>query len=90
MSLRRRYLGICPAGHQDSLIGIRTIAVLDRNNGPKEPFEWEDVDRIITSLPLWPVAETRVTPLVAFTDRRKHVQALLESLTTGSPRQVNA
>lgn len=40
----------------------------------------QDVDRIITSLPLWPVAETRVTPLIAFTDRRRHVQTLLETL----------
>jgi hypothetical protein len=42
----------------------------------------QDVDRIITSLPLWSVAETRVTPLIAFTDRRSHVQTLLEGLAT--------
>jgi muconolactone delta-isomerase len=42
----------------------------------------QDVDRIITSLPLWPLAETRVTPLIPFADRRNHVQKLLESLTT--------
>ena len=41
----------------------------------------QEVDQIITSLPLWLVAETRVTPLIAFTDRRKHAQMLLESLT---------
>jgi hypothetical protein len=40
----------------------------------------QDVDRIITSLPLWPDADMRVTPLMAFTDRRKHVQTLLENL----------
>jgi muconolactone delta-isomerase len=40
----------------------------------------QEVDRIITGLPLWPLAETRVTPLIAFTDRRKHAQALLENL----------
>ena len=42
----------------------------------------EDVDRIITSLPIWPLAETRVTPLIAFNDRRMHVQKLLESLAS--------
>src|SRR5437016_4661924 len=41
-----------------------------------------DVDRISTSLPLWPVAETRVTPLIAFTGRRRQVQTLLESWKT--------
>jgi muconolactone delta-isomerase len=39
-----------------------------------------DVDKIITSLPIWPLAETRVTPLIAFSERRQHVEALLESL----------
>src|SRR5262245_34101953 len=45
----------------------------------------QDVDKMITSLPVWPVAETRVTPLIAFDDRRTHVQALLDGLaaTTG-------
>jgi muconolactone delta-isomerase len=42
----------------------------------------EQVDQIISSLPLWAVAETRVTPLIAFTDRRKHVQMLLERLAS--------
>jgi muconolactone delta-isomerase len=40
----------------------------------------EHVDRIITSIPLWTVAETRVTPLIAFSERRDHVQTLLEGL----------
>jgi hypothetical protein len=40
----------------------------------------QEADRIISSLPLWPLAETRVTPLIAFADRRKTVQGLLESL----------
>lgn len=40
----------------------------------------QDLDRMISSLPLWPLAETRVIPLVDFADRRKSVQALLESL----------
>jgi len=40
-----------------------------------------EVDRIVTSLPLWRLSETRVTPLVTFTDRQEHAQAILESLT---------
>ncbi len=48
----------------------------------------QDVDRMVSSLPLWPLAETRVTPLVALTERREHVQMLLESLTAeSSPNQ---
>jgi len=45
----------------------------------------QDVDKMITGLALWTVAETRVTPLIAFDDRRTHVQALLDGLasTTG-------
>jgi muconolactone delta-isomerase len=44
----------------------------------------QEVDRLVSSLPVWPLAETRVTPLVAFADRRKGVQALLESLARNS------
>jgi muconolactone delta-isomerase len=40
-----------------------------------------EVDRIVSSLPIWPLAETRVTPLVAFSDRRESVQSLLQSLS---------
>ena len=40
----------------------------------------EEVDRIISGLPLWRVAEARVTPLITFNERRVHVQALLERL----------
>lgn len=40
----------------------------------------QNVDRIIESLPLWIVAETRVTPLMAFSDRRTNVHMLLERL----------
>jgi muconolactone delta-isomerase len=39
-----------------------------------------DVDRIISSFPLWTVAETRVTPLITFSERRDHVQSLLANL----------
>jgi muconolactone delta-isomerase len=42
----------------------------------------EHVDRMITSLPVWPVAETRVTPLTTFDERRQHVQKVLERLAT--------
>jgi len=41
----------------------------------------EQLDQLISSLPLWSVAETRVTPLIDFNDRRAHVQALLQRLT---------
>src|SRR5262245_61722477 len=44
----------------------------------------QDVDQMITSLPVWTVAETRVTPLIAFNDRRTHVKALLEALTSSA------
>jgi muconolactone delta-isomerase len=40
----------------------------------------EEVDLIVSSLPLWPVADTRVTPLITFSDRRNHVKILLEGL----------
>ena len=44
----------------------------------------EEVDRLVTSLPLWTVAETRVTPLITFAERRAHVQTLLERFQTGA------
>ena len=40
----------------------------------------EHVDRMITSLPVWPMAETRVTSLITFGERRQHAQKLLERL----------
>ena len=42
----------------------------------------EHVDRLITSLPVWPMAETRVTPLMTFDERRQHVQNLLAGFVT--------
>ncbi len=39
-----------------------------------------EADKIVSSLPLWPLAETRVTPLIAFGERRQSIQALLERL----------
>jgi len=38
----------------------------------------QEMDLIISSLPIWTVAETRVTPLIGLDDRRSHVQKLLE------------
>ncbi len=39
-----------------------------------------ELDQLVTSLPLWTVADTRVTPLIGFSDRRAHVQALLQRI----------
>jgi hypothetical protein len=39
-----------------------------------------DVDRLVSSLPLWTLAETRVIALTGFGDRRAHVQELLVAL----------
>lgn len=41
----------------------------------------QKLDQLVTSIPLWSIADTRVTPLIEFSDRRTHVQALLERLT---------
>ncbi len=41
----------------------------------------QQLDQLVSSLPLWTVAETRVTPLIEFSDRRAHIQALLERMT---------
>jgi muconolactone delta-isomerase len=38
------------------------------------------LDQLVSRIPLWAIAETRVTPLIAFSDRQAHVEALLESL----------
>jgi muconolactone delta-isomerase len=43
----------------------------------------EHLDRMLLTLPLWPVAETRVTPLMTFAQRRDHARGLLESLAHG-------
>jgi muconolactone delta-isomerase len=40
----------------------------------------EHVDRIVTSLPIWTQAETRITPLITFSERRSHVEDLLKQL----------
>jgi hypothetical protein len=38
------------------------------------------VGQLVTSLPLWPLAETRVTPLISLGKRHQHAQHLLENL----------
>jgi len=40
----------------------------------------QEVDQLVSSLPIWPLAESRITPLVGFADRRNSVCAILESL----------
>ena len=40
----------------------------------------EEVDRVISSFPLWPAADTRVIPLITFAERRNHLQTLLKDL----------
>ncbi len=40
----------------------------------------QELDQLVSSLPLWTVADTRVTPLIDFSDRRAHVQTLLERI----------
>lgn len=40
----------------------------------------QQLDQLVSSLPLWTVSDTRVTPLIDFSERRAHVQALLQLL----------
>ena len=42
----------------------------------------QQLDELLTSIPLWAVAETQVTPLIEFSDRRAHVLTLLQHVTT--------
>jgi hypothetical protein len=42
----------------------------------------EQIDPMITSLPVWRVAETRVTPLITLAERRHSVTNLLEALAS--------
>jgi len=42
----------------------------------------QEVDQLVSSLPIWPLAESKVTPLVGFGDRRNSVQKLLKTLQT--------
>lgn len=35
----------------------------------------QELDQLVSSIPLWTVADTRVTPLIEFGDRLAHIQA---------------
>ena len=48
----------------------------------------QDIDRMITSLPLWPLAETCVTPLISFGDRREHAQDILQRYMAMSSQET--
>lgn len=41
----------------------------------------EHVDRLVSSLPIWPIAETRITPLITLAERREHVLAISARLS---------
>src|SRR5262249_763025 len=41
----------------------------------------QHLDQLVYSLPLYTVADTRVTPLIEFADRRAHVEALFQQMT---------
>lgn len=47
----------------------------------------KEVDHIVTSLPLWPLAETQITALIGFDERRAHVQKMLERLASSLKQQ---
>ena len=53
-------------------IALRFIADVETNR---------QLDLLVSSLPLWAVADARVTPLIDFKDRRDHVQGLLQRMT---------
>lgn len=40
----------------------------------------EQLDCLISSIPLWAISDTKVTSLIGFGDRRAHIEALLQSL----------
>ncbi len=42
----------------------------------------QELDALITSLPVWPLMETTVTPLTSFEGRMRKVRARLEQLKT--------
>lgn len=39
-----------------------------------------ELDNLITSLPVWPRMETKITPLTTFEDRRRSIDVVLELL----------
>jgi len=48
-----------------------------------------DIDKLLFSIPLWPVAVTKVTPLVSFDERRSRVNEVLDSLRS-LPRKLQS
>lgn len=53
-------------------IALRFIAQVDSA---------QELDRLIASLPVWTVAETRVTALLDFSERRANMEMFLKRLT---------
>jgi hypothetical protein len=41
----------------------------------------QQLDQLVYSLPMYTVADTRVTPLIEFGDRQAHVEALFQRMT---------
>ncbi len=41
----------------------------------------QQLDQLVTGIPLWLIADTRVTPLIEFGDRRAHIQSLMAQMT---------
>ena len=41
----------------------------------------QQLDQLVYSLPMYTVADTRVTPLIEFGDRHAHVEALFQRMT---------
>ena len=62
---------IVAGGPAAGRIGLRFI--LDAGSLP-------EVDKLVKSIPLWPLSETRITPLVAFADSRESAQVFLTNL----------
>jgi muconolactone delta-isomerase len=60
---------ILAGGPAAGRIALRFVAEAETN---------EQLDQLISSIPLWSVADTRVTPLIEFSDRRNHVQMILQ------------
>jgi len=50
----------------------------------------QEADQIVSSLPLWPLSHTRVTPLIAFGDRRNHVRPCWIACNPPRPRHSRA
>ena len=40
-----------------------------------------ELDQLLTRIRLWPIAESRITPLIDWADRRRHVEAILATLS---------